>query len=332
MMRLLSGRLALAIAVLTIIAGAITLPDAFWAARLLAAQNDPVELAAVGVERRLTPELAAREIEQALAGGDTELAQSFVDLADERSVAIDENLRARVAADTAKAGSALGIATRFAKGFVTGEPEDGVALAGMLAGDLFVFGDIRDVTREGINAAQGEEVDTLVLALAGAGIAITAGTYATVGLGAPGRLGLSVFKAALRGGRMTPRMLRAVRDTIKVRKARGVLRLAGDVERVQAKAGTRAALDGLRLAESPTDMTRLARLAAAKGGKTRAVLKLLGRGAIALTTAAWELASWLLWGVLLVLSFCANVKRLTERTTLRFIRFRKLRRARLAAA
>jgi hypothetical protein len=101
---------------------------------------------------------------------------------------------------------------------------------------------------------------------------------------------------------------------------------------VQAKAGTRAALDGLRLAESPKDMTRLARLAAAKGGKTRAVLKLLGRGAIALTTAAWELASWLLWGVLLVLSFCANAKRLTERTTLRFIRFRKLRPARLAAA
>ena len=48
----------------------------------------------------------------------------------------------------------------------------------------------------------------------------------------------------------------------------------------QAKAGTRAALDGLKLAEGLRDVARVATLAAAKGGKTRAILKLAGRGAI----------------------------------------------------
>src|SRR5262249_27311553 len=52
-----------------------------------------------------------------------------------------------------------------------------------------------------------------------------------------------------------------------------------DVGRVQASAGTRAALDGLKLAESPRDISKISRLAAAKGGKTRAILKIAGRAA-----------------------------------------------------
>ena len=37
-------------------------------------------------------------------------------------------------------------------------------------------------------------------------------------------------------------------------------------------------------------MSRVAKLAEKKGGKTRAILRLLGRGAIALTAAAFDLA------------------------------------------
>ena len=56
----------------------------------------------------------------------------------------------------------------------------------MLTGDLFVFGDVRDVVREGWNGLRGEEVDKVVLGLAGTGIAVTAGLYATR---RPGRAG-----------------------------------------------------------------------------------------------------------------------------------------------
>jgi hypothetical protein len=72
-------------------------------------------------------------------------------------------------------------------------------------------------------------------------------------------------------------------------------------------------------------------VAAAKGGKTRAVLKIAGRAAIAITVGLFQLASWLLWLGLMLLSACASLKRLTERTTLRLIRWRKARRARRAA-
>src|SRR5262249_27253300 len=115
---------------------------------------------------------------------------------------------------------------------------------------------------------------------------------------------------------------------VKVEKARGLVDLVGDVGRVQAKAGTQAALDGLKVAEGPRDMSRLARLAAAKGGKTRAILKLAGRGAILLTMGTFNLAMWIFSALLTVFGFVASLKRATERMTERYCAWRKRRRAR----
>jgi hypothetical protein len=110
------------------------------------------------------------------------------------------------------------------------------------------------------------------------------------------------------------------------------VRLTRDVGRVQAKAGTRAALDTLKLADNPAELARVAKLAEKQGGKTRAVLKFLGRGAIMLTTAAWTLAMWVLWGALLVFSFLSSLKGATERITLRVLRRRKARQVQVSHA
>ena len=269
-----------------------------------------------------------------------ELAKSFVDLALDRQVAIDPALVQKVDdaikaenTATAKAGSFLG-------GLITGEPNDMVSLAGTALGDLFVFGDIRDAIREGSRLAQGQEADRLILGLAGVGIAITAGTYASMGTAAPARVGLSVVKAARKTGRLGTQLgewivrsmrgvvdwsamrkamagasltepavaVRAVREAVKVEKAGGLLDFARNVGRVQTKAGTRTALDGLKMANSPVEMARIAKLAEKHGNKTRAILKILGRGAIALTLAAFDLALWIFWALLMVFGFVSSMK------------------------
>ena len=99
----------------------------------------------------------------------------------------------------------------------------------------------------------------------------------------------SVDAAALKGAFTRAALLRpalavrAAREAVKVDKAGGLLHLVRDVGRVQGSAGTRAALDAVKLADHPRDVARLARLAEGKGLKTRAIIKLLGRGAILLT-------------------------------------------------
>jgi hypothetical protein len=90
----------------------------------------------------------------------------------------------------------------------------------------------------------------------------------------------------------------------------------------------------VKLAEHPRDVARLARLAEGKGLKTRAIVKLLGRGAILLSTATFNLATWIFWAIVNLVFFCAAIKRATERMTLRAIHARKARalRARPLAA
>ncbi len=334
-------------------------PRAFEAESLLAARDDPVALADRAVARSFDAAVAEREINAALAAKDTDLAQSFLELAREQKLAVDPDLAAKVERANSGAATAGRSLESFGRGLITGEPDDLSGLAGTAVGDLFVFGDIRDAVREGARFMAGRETDELILGLACVGLAVTAGTYATVGIGAPARIGLTVVKAARKTGRIGGGMadwisrslretvdmsalrraaggavqnpaaaVRAARQAVKVEKAQGLMRLAGDVGRVQSKAGTRAALDGLKLAERPRDMSRVATLAAAKGGKTRAILKLAGRGAIMLTVGTFNLVSWVFWAILTVLGFVSSLKKATERATERYCARRKLRRAR----
>jgi len=137
------------------------------------------------------------------------------------------------------------------------------------------------------------------------------------------------LKTALAGASLVDPALamRGAREAVKVERAGGLIHLIRDVGRVQGKAGTRAALDGLKVAESPREMSRLARLAQAKGGKTRAILKTVGRGAIVLTLAAVDLGLWILGALIALLSFVSSLKAATERVALRVIRRNKEKRA-----
>jgi hypothetical protein len=213
----------------------------------------------------------------------------------------------------------------------------------------------------------GEETDRLVLGLAAAGLAVTAVTYVSVGGAAPVRAGLTLVKDARKVGRLgeglaawagrsarevvdTPMLqnavasgsvlrpgqtLSAIKAAFRADKAGALVRLGKDVTRVVEKTGTRGAMDSLRIAEGPKDVARAARLAEAQGGKTRAILKLLGRGALLLIGGAFNLALWLFGAALTLFGLLSSIKATTERLTQAWCdrrRARRLRRAQLAAA
>lgn len=346
--------LVLAAAALAALA-VVAVPRAIEAAGVVGGDVDPATLVDRNVSRVLDRDTVAREIESALAAKDADLAQSFVDLAAEHHIAIDSALSERVKAAVAEANSSAHTAENFARGLITGEPDDLAGLAGTAVGDLFVFGDVRDAVREGSRLIAGEPADRLVLGLACVGLAVTAGTYASLGSAAPVRIGLTVAKAARKTGRIGARLatwlgrslrdvidwgkfrkaiagatvaqptlaIRAARDAVKLDKAGGIIDVVRDVGRVQGKAGTQAALDTLKLADRPEDVARIARIAEKKGTKTRAILKVLGGGALFAASASVELMSWVLWAVLALFGFVSSTKGAVERFTLYRLRRRK---------
>jgi hypothetical protein len=340
--------------------GAALWPHARDAFAVLAAQDEPAQLADIGISSALRNHQALIEenIEAALATGDADLANSFVELGREKNIALGDALTTRVNDAVAEENSTSHLAKRFATGLVTGDADDVASLSGTVAGDLFVFGDIRDVVREGKHLAMGEDTDRLVLGLAAAGLAVTAATYVSVGGAAPVRAGLTLVKDARKVGRLGEGLTvwagRSVRDVVdapalqqavlsgsvmrpgetataikaafRAEKVGALVRLAKDVGRVGEKAGARGALDTLRVAEGPKDVSRAARLAEAKGGQTRAILKLLGRGALLLAAGAFDLTLWVFGALLVLFGFLSSIKATTERATMAWLRHSKARR------
>ena len=337
-------------------------PHAREAGAILAAQDDPAALSDLKINSALrnNQDVIAGQVNAALEAHDAGLASSFVDLARAKDIPLPDELSARVDQAVAEESSASHFVRRFATGLVTGNADDAGSLSGTVAGDLFVFGDIRDVVREGKHLAMGEDTDRLVLGLAAAGLAVTAATYVSLGGVAPIRAGLTLVKDARKVGRLgggltewAGRSAREIVDTsmlenavasasitrptqtvsamtaaFRAEKAGGLVRLAKDVGRVSEKAGAHGALDTLKIAEGPEDVARAARLAESSGSKTRAILKLLGRGALLLVTGAFNLSLWLFGALFALFSFLASIKATTERLTQSWIDHGKRRRLR----
>jgi hypothetical protein len=342
-------------------------PHARDASALLLAQDDPAALADLQLNAALQNNQAvAQNIEAALAAGDADLANSFVELARDKNISLDEQLSQRVRDAVAEENSSAHFARRFATGLVTGNADDVASLSGTVAGDLLVFGDIRDVVREGKHLAMGEDTDQVVLGLAAAGLAVTAATYISLGGATPLRAGLTLVKDARKVGRLGEGLaawagrssrevvdapllrhaveqgsmtrpgqtIGAIRAAFNAEKAGALVRLAKDVGRVSERAGIRAAQDALRVAENPKDLARAARLAQSKGGQTRAIIKVLGRGALLLAAGAFDLSLWILGALFALFGLLASIKSTTERLTLAWLHAKKARRLRkqLAAA
>jgi len=361
-------RLGLAVGGMAVsaVACAALWPHARDAGAILAAQNDPAELSDLQLDSALRNNSAVIEqnIEAALDANDADLANSFVDLAGEKNISVPDELSQRVRDAVAEANSTPHFAKRFASGFVTGNADDVASMSGTVAGDLFVFGDIRDVVREGKHLAMGEQTDRLVLGLAAAGLAVTAATYVSIGGVAPVRAGLTLVKDARKVGRLgegltewagrsardivdapvlqnaveTGSVMRpgqtvsAIKAAFRPGEAAALVRLAKDVGRVGEKAGMRGALDTLEIAEGPKDVARAARLAESRGGQTRAILKVLGRGALLLAAGAFNLTLWVFGAVLALFGFLSSIKATAERLTLSWLHRKKARRLRKQVA
>jgi hypothetical protein len=337
-------------------------PHARDAGAMLAAQDDPAQLSDLQLNSALRnePGLIAQNIEAALAASDADLAKSLVDVAAAKNIPVCEDLLRRVADAVTEENSTSNFARRFATGLVTGNADDVASLSGTVAGDLFVFGDVRDVVREGKHLAMGEDTDRLVLGLAAMGLAVTAATYVSVGGVAPLRAGLTLVKDARKVGRLgegltqwagrsaremvdAPMLqnavatasvtrpgeaITAIKAAFRAEKAGGLVRLAKDVGRVGEKAGTRGALDTLRIAEGPKDVARAARLAESKGSQTRGILKLLGRGALLLAAGAFDLTLWVFAALLALFGFLSSIKATAERLTMSYLQRKKAKRLR----
>jgi hypothetical protein len=181
-----------------------------------------------------------------------------------------------------------------------------------------------------------------VVGLAAVGLAITAGTWASLGSALPARGGITAVKAARKAGRLSKPLAASLARTttdvvdrgavrqalaaarrVELSEARTLARqavrpgavgrlraLSEDAATLYARTGQRGVMQTLALAENADEVGRAARLAASQGSRTRAILKVLGRGALVLGGVLGSLVSWLLAAMAWMVAVAVLARRL----------------------
>lgn len=330
--------LLLALAALLLWLGVQSLAPALDGWRLVASRDNPVALSDARLDQLLTPARFSAQLDAALAAGDGDLADSFIDLGRPRGLAPTPQQQAQLAALHARDSKKT--VEDFAEGFLHGARDNGAGFAGALAGDLTGYGDLRDLWNEGEKLSKGEQADQLVVGLAAAGLALSVATWSSVAALLPARSGLTIVKSAQKAGRLSRPLATALTgaaakavdrealaagftaiakaDLAAARLAAAkVVRpgaLAGfrvlgeDAATLFRRSGARGVKDALAVAEDGAELRKAAKLAATRGGATRAIFATLGRGALVLGSLAATAANaiFLFLGALLGLAMLAQ--------------------------
>lgn len=270
---------------------------------------DPEEAIAREIDEKVTAPAIEAKIVAALDRGDVDEARMYAELATEYQRPIRTDLVERIKAESEPGPSAQRSAMEFGAGFFTGEGMTVAGLAGAVASDLTVVGDVRDLVHEGGLMLAGQPYDELILGLATVGVVATGATVATGGIGLPAKLGVSVFKVARKAGTLTAglgaALGRAVRRTVDFGELGGVVRAAasldsaatrdaasrvirrassgdlarmlGDARHIGDIAGPGETVRLLKYADSPEQLSDLAAMSTRFGRTTRGVVELTGR-------------------------------------------------------
>ncbi|MBE7184630.1 MAG: hypothetical protein INR68_09515 [Methylobacterium mesophilicum] len=344
MLRLFRTLVSLVTTCALLLSGVVLVPQGALAFRLVRSWEAPDTTARLRLDT-LVPADYRREAQAALAEGDPELAQSILQLAQARRIAMPADLAPQVDAALEAQG---GTFKELWNGAVYGDADGTAGFAAALATDLMVVGDIRDLARQ---AWAYPDYDPVVVALATLGIGLTAASVASAGTATPVKLGASALKLARKTGRLgaalSADLLRLARRAVDGAALEDVFRAArrldrAEVQRLSSRVlrreateelgssaralgsiasgrGPKGVLDALRVSDSTGEVVRLARVAERTGPGFRGALRLAPRLVKTLAKASWAFVKWVLWlaaGALWVLWLVWTGLRLVRRLAL----------------
>ena len=205
------------------------------------------------------------------------VAESYVAVGDAQGLVLDPELAERLEERTDRYDKFLCAMSGGIAGAATGEGSSAAAIAGSIAADFTPYGDLRDLTREGIDYSTGEDVDGFILSISAVGLALTAGTYLTAGTAAPAKLSVSLIKKAAKAGKLTPGFRRVLKSSIDDAVGKGVgqansgafRKIVSDTGAVTKATNGATALRLLKHVDTPKDLERI-RVVAEIGGKRTA--------------------------------------------------------------
>jgi hypothetical protein len=197
------------------------------------------------------------------------------------------------------------------KGFVTGEMDGVSGTLGVITSDFTSFGDFRDFIIQTNHFVNNEETDKIVYALSAIGAVTSVATFTSLGAISGVDVGVSIIKNAKKSQKLSPKFINLIGnrldEVIDISKIKNVDSLnpirikevlissvkkdkfvklsdeLSDIKKITKNTGVVDATDVMKYADSFEDVKKLSRLSSDFGKNTKAILEILGQGALNFT-------------------------------------------------
>ncbi len=257
---------------------------------------------------KATPGYLEKNILEAIAAENFDDVAMYQNLADFLNIKLNPTTIEEIEKHNSLYEKSLRDAKDFTYGFATGTSENSVAMAGSIASDMTPVGDLRDLFNEGSKFVQDEPYDKVTMSIAAVGVGLTASQYVSAGATTPLKIGASTLKAAKKAGKLSKSFLKYIGkkltktvdmkllkkvDFSSISKLKGsaskvvkslnfthIKNLFGDVNKIKNNTSLMDTVDIMKYVNKPKDLGKIVKLSDKFKSNTKAVLKILGKGAL----------------------------------------------------
>lgn len=255
-----------------------------------------------------------RRVDDALARDDFDEAAMYAQIAGFTGIPLAPETEAQLAGQETQLHKVARGGGGFVDGFTTKKAVSTTALAGAVASDLTLIGDIRDISAEGSALLSGRPYQELVLGLSVIGVALTGPSLTSSGVTLPAKVGVSILKVAARSHTLSEAyakyLLETVRSAVDMEALRAALRSVdltdavatraaietfarhvhtatvfatlSQLESMRDAAGAGEAVRLLQYVRTTDDLDSLAHMTSVLGAKTRGVIELTRKTSLGL--------------------------------------------------
>ena len=178
---------------------------------------------------------------------------------------------------------------KFIEGIVKGKSDEDIGRISAIASDFLVIGDIRDLSIQGANYANGKEVDNLIVALSSLGLLATATTVYSAGATAPVKTSISVLKYGKKVNKIPLWLQESIIKYAKVAKETKSLdkvnTLLQPISKLYNKVGLNQTLNLLKISKNSKELKALANFSSRFGKKSPVLLLATNNRALHYATA-----------------------------------------------
>jgi len=277
------------------------------------------------LQQKVTPGYLDIKIEKAIKAEHFTEVEMYVGLAEMLDVRLLPSTLQRIRENAGFFQESWRQTKAFASGFANGEAGSIAGLSGSVLSDMTLYGDLRDIHKEGSKYLEGKGYDHFVLGISLVGVGLSASQVVSLGSTTGLKVGASLLKVAKKTGKLSKPFLKSLSGTLDKAVDMKALRslkleallhpkaaakqisksidmhmlkpLLNDISVIKQETSLIDTVDLLKYVDTPKDLSKIAKISAKYKKQTKGVMKVIGKRALRLVKGGIKWTAKLLWAV-----------------------------------